>query len=475
MGRFNSVIYLFAVSLAVAITGCGGAATNSPNGNSTQPNPVSSAAGPSVPALVTVAPSTAQVDTDGSFQFIVNVVPPNASNSVSWTVSGNGCSAASCGTIDGSGHYLAPSSAPTPPMITVTATSAADQSKSGTAAVTIGRPSSSAVTFLPTGNMTAARAGHTSTLLLDGRVLIAGGDDSGLTAELYDPASGTFGPTGSMSESHSSQVATLLGTGQVLIAGGGTAELYDPATDLFTATAAMLAANGFQTATLLANGKVLVAGDVAAELYDPASGTFHLAGGYASDGPFSTATALSDGRVLLVGNDPSQIYDPSTNTFSVSGTLAPLGIYGIELQSATLLNNGKVLIAGGSSDVNGRLIAAELFDPARGIFSPTSNMNAARDAHAAVLLSDGRVLIVGGDTQTCNGNFCEFSGSLASAELYDPSTGSFVNAGNMSVPRSLPQATLLKNGDVLVTGGFDYCGISCFKGSLATAEIFHPQ
>ncbi len=145
----------------------------------------------------------------------------------------------------------------------------------------------------------------------------------------------------------------------------------------------------------------------------------------------------------------------------------------MDLYSATLLKDGRVLVAGGMSDW--RTAAAVLYDPRTGTFTATGSMNDARDAHAAVLLADGRVLILGGDGWTCSGTYCYFSGSLSSAELYDPATGTFSRAGYMNVGRTEPTATLLQNGDVLVTGGSRYCGIGCFNGSTATAEIYHPQ
>lgn len=340
----------------------------------------------------------------------------------------------------------------------------------------------SSVTFTMTGNMTAARVGHTATLLNDGRVLIVGGEasatiglvPSGISAELYDPNMGTFAATGSMNQAHSFQTATLLTNGKVLIAGGGDAELYDPAAGSFAPTGQMLAQNKSVQAALLANGEVLVAGDVDAELYNPATGAFHQAGQYAATGRlYSSATLLADGRVLLEGDDPAQIYDPVSGAFSATASPASVGLPGLDLFSATLLKNGQVLIAGGMNDF--RLAAAELYDPASGTFHTTASMQSMRDAHAAVRLADGRVLVMGGDSMSCGGNVCTFSGSLASAELYNPVTASFAAAGEMNVRRTLPQATLLKNGDVLVTGGETYCGISCFQGSQASAELYHPH
>lgn len=342
--------------------------------------------------------------------------------------------------------------------------------------------------FVPTGDMTTARAGHSATLLLDGTVLIAGGDGparlggvpAGRSAELYDPATGTFAPTGNMIEPRYFQTATLLPNGKVLIVGGSrdtTAELYDPSTRQFSLTGPMGAQQQWLMATLLGNGKVLVAGNVDAELYDPATESFAPAAPYAALSRGSTATLLADGRVLFVGDDPAQLYDPVNNSFSITDSLSSAGLPGVDQQTATLLNNGKVLITGGSNDEvapAGRVAAAEMYDPATGAFTATSAMHSPRDAHAAVLLTDGKVLIVGGDTGTFIGSVGYYGGSLASAELYDPSSGTFSSAGSMNAARTGPQATLLKNGDVLITGGFSYCGIDCFGGSLANAELYRP-
>jgi len=132
--------------------------------------------------------------------------------------------------------------------------------------------------FTATGNMTTARADHSANLLLNGKVLIAGGySQLGLplaSAELYDPASGTFAPTGDMTAAGTGP-AILLPDGKVSIGGR---ELYDPSTGTFTATGDLIPSGSF---TLLGNGKVLIAGNPTAELYDPATGTFAVTGAYA--------------------------------------------------------------------------------------------------------------------------------------------------------------------------------------------------
>src|SRR5208337_758596 len=111
-------------------------------------------------------------------------------------------------------------------------------------------------------------------------------------------------------------------------------------------------------------------------------------------------------------------------------------------QTATLLPNGKVLIAGGM-ERNGKYDAsAELYDPHTGVFSPAATMESARSCHTATLLPNGKVLIAGGS---------DGSGTnLATAELYDPATGRFAPTGNLTGPRCGAAAVLLKSGKVLL-------------------------
>jgi len=372
-------------------------------------------------------------------------------------------------------------------------------------------------TFTAIAGMSTPRSNHTATLLLDGRVLIAGGDNYGSTsfqtrpstAELYDPANGTFTPTGNMTVGRSWHTATLLSDGRVLIVGGDSdipedpsqpamitsAELYDPAAQSFTATGNMVAGRAGFNATLLANGKVLITGGVAryrdfdciiggAELYDPSTGAFMSAGPYAGSlsslvGPLegftSTSTLLADGTVLFGTEPSSQVYDSVTGTFSLRGAMVTgMGLPYLAGRTATLLPNGKVLAAGGEQEDTGRFDSAELYDPSTGAYTATGVMARARDGHTATPLPDATVLMAGGESQSCSANFCAFSGSEASAELYGPAAGAFGSAGNMTTRREWHTATLLSSGDILLAGGMAYGGIGVFYGSLATAEIYHP-
>ena len=357
-----------------------------------------------------------------------------------------------------------------------------------------------AQTFTATGTMTEARFAQTATLLPTGEVLVIGGDALG-SAELYDPASGTFSPTGSMNVARFGHTATLLQDGKVLVRGGTIAcvpptpaEIYDPATGVFTeTTSSTLKCDTLHaTATLLANGKVLIVGGQsqigpfsAAELYDPATNTF-TATGSLTDGYFPyyhTATLLGTGKVLIAGGDNwfdgsgntyaiAELYDTASGTFSNS---IPM-VASRAAHSATLLGNGKVLMAGGYFEgccglaygdrgVHG---VNELFDPATSKFSGTGALNGARYSHTATLLSGGQVLIAGGtDLMTTAGT--QSGGPTATAELYDPASGVFSFTGSMNTARDTHAATLLNSGAVLVTGGQDASG-----NPLASAELYSP-
>jgi len=177
---------------------------------------------------------------------------------------------------------------------------------------------------------------------------------------------------------------------------------------------------------------------------------------------YHTATILNDGKVLIAGGfsrsggggttgtvATAELYDPAPGTFSLTGSMNAAR----QFHTATLLNNGMVLIAGGD---NGSGPSAELYDPATGIFTPTGGMNTDRLYHTATLLKSGMVLITGGESVAT-------SLELTSAELYNPATGIFTPTSSMNTKRSNHTATLLNNGMVLIAGG-----------QTASAELFDP-
>lgn len=179
-----------------------------------------------------------------------------------------------------------------------------------------------------------------------------------------------------------------------------------------------------------------------------------------------TATLLPDGKVLVAGGfaggenilASAEVFDPVTSTFASAGNMNATRAG----HTAALLPNGKVLIAGG---YNGSYLAsAELYDPTTRIFMPTGGMVTARSGHAATLLNNGKVLLVGGV-----GTGWTF---LADAELYDPATNTFTATGGMTTARESHTATLLKNGNVLITGG--HKGRRLAITIYSSAEIYNP-
>jgi Bacterial Ig-like domain (group 2)/Galactose oxidase, central domain/Kelch motif len=191
------------------------------------------------------------------------------------------------------------------------------------------------------------------------------------------------------------------------------------------------------------------------------SGGFVLTGSMTSARQWHTATLLNNGKVLVAGGvnaglplASAELYDPATGSFTATGSMTSVGYD----HTATLLNNGKVLIAGGYTAA-GLGTSAELYDPATGTFTATGSMTSARVFHTATLLNNGKVLIAGGENAT---------GPLASAEFYDPATGTFTATGSMTSARISHTATFLNNGQVLIAGGY---GVSV---NLASAELYDP-
>ena len=301
---------------------------------------------------------------------------------------------------------------------------------------------------------------------------------------------GTFTLTGEIDPARQYHTATLLPNGKVLVTGGyGSGgvgwlidcQLYDPQKGEFGLTGRLTTRRDAHTATPLRNGKVLVAGGeevneggfsvllASAELYDPGSGLFANTGSMIIGRELHTASLLSNGKVLIAGGEDakgyavtrSELYDPGIGTFTPTGSLST-GRYG---HTATMLANGEVLIAGGERiDEDGfdiALASAEIYNPSTGRFTPTVSMRSARKHHTATLLRDGRVLMAGGEDN--NGH------ALESAEVYNPSSGTFQTVGRMMAPHDSHTATLLGDGRVLIAGGF-----SGASGVTAATELFDP-
>jgi N-acetylneuraminic acid mutarotase len=333
-----------------------------------------------------------------------------------------------------------------------------------------------------TGRMNVARSAHTATLLRDGTVLVTGGDGLNASihasAEIYNPANGRWTPIDGMEHERDYHTATRLHDGRVLIVGGNgegyesqySAEVFDPVIRRWQSVEGMATERVAHTATLLANGLVLIVGgmraDPRSELYDPATGIWTSAG-YMSNAHWEhTATPTRDGKVVVFGGETSayspyypEIYDPATGAWTAN-TEPPRRPSN---HTATLLRNGKVLLAGGFASYGYGLSNADIYDPATGIITGTGSLQESRSDHTATLLGNGNVLITGGHSDSWN----NFSGR-ASAEVYNPATGTFALAGSMAEGRYRHTETLLRNGKVLVTGGFGD------RTALASAELYDP-
>ena len=318
------------------------------------------------------------------------------------------------------------------------------------------------------GRMALPRIWHTATLLGDGRVLIAGGRDGYGTlgeAELYDPRTNTFSAAGPMIKARSDHTATRLADGRVLFVGGpkaNTCEIFDPATGAFNPAPDIGAPRMEHTATPLSNGLVLiVGGDSRAGkfgwrhgsvlLYEPTRGVIaSLETKVLRES--HTATVLFDGRVLVAGgsgDNSAEIYDAPRGGLSSVGHLRIVR----RRHTATALRDGRVLIAGGRNP-SGSTNSTELFDPYSGTFYPGPPLARRRDSHTATLLADGCVLLVGGGY-----------GPVFPTELFDPGSDRFYEVGSTAM-REAPSTTPLPGGTILVAGGRDAA-----QRVLASAEL----
>jgi hypothetical protein len=313
------------------------------------------------------------------------------------------------------------------------------------------------------------REQHTSDTLLDGRVLVTGGDTvmGGVVAstELYDPMSMTWSDAGDMSSPREGHSSVLLANGAVLVAGGydgisgqpfATAEVFSPSTGKWSAAAPMNSPRMDFTLSRLADGRVLAVGGYdapgvyadSAEIYDPIADTWTTTGSMSTPRARHVASVLEDGRVLVAaGYDgldllaSSEIYDPTLGSWSSTGAIS----VAVQYPLVARLASGKVLLAGGFAP--GPTAAATLYDPSTGTWSDAGPMTTRRESATATLLPSGQVLVVGGYDGVR-------IGPLATTETYDPATNSWSLDCTMTTARQQHGASLLASGQILISGGY---------------------
>jgi hypothetical protein len=303
------------------------------------------------------------------------------------------------------------------------------------------------------------------------------------------------------SDGYEYHTITLLPDGSALVVGGiGFAgvhrqtERYVPGEGRFKPGPALITPRMQHAALLLADGKLLVTGGVdttlpgtgfdaafqSTEIYDPATAVFRAGPEMWFPRRHHVMTLLEDGRVLVTGGiqlrgdgfgatGNTEIYDPAANQFVIGHRLVESGRW---LHTATLLFDWRVLIAGGrSNNCTARcpvfsLNTAEIFDPSSGTFTPTGSLTIGRFGHSSALLPDGRVMILGGTTADATNGIVD---QVRTAEVCDPALGQFSVFGFTSLGRGFHALVPLNNGKYLLAGGNGQNGLPT-----STTEIFDP-
>lgn len=325
-----------------------------------------------------------------------------------------------------------------------------------------------------------SRALHTATRLSDDRILLVGGsqgpDEFLAEAEIFDPRTGLTSWTASLHTPRHGHTATLLQDGRVLVVGGynlprqwlDDAEVYDPSSDTWTVVAPLYSHGVGHTATLMNDGRVLVVGGCIGsgvctervEIFDPQTNSWTEAMSLEGDRASQTAQLLDDGRVLVAGGGgeagapaggDALLYDPQTNTWTATRPMVKPRAFAQSVQ----LSDGRVLVVGGMALENAAsskmTASAEVYEPTSNTWMAVTALSQPRYAFGLVLLPDGQVLAIGGTRDRENDWTAD--SFIHEIERYDPTTDRWRVVGQLPRPEAFASATLLPDGRVWVAGG----------------------
>ncbi len=340
--------------------------------------------------------------------------------------------------------------------------------------------------FVATGSLTTGRTNHTATLLADGRVAVIGGEDYDYaplaSIEVFDRATEIFTEASALVTPRTNHTATRLPSGLVLVVGGGrtnsiggpagedvlgSVELFDPVAGSVQAAAALVTARSHHTATLLLDGRVLVVGGASdghvtspsfgdevgsAEIYDPADGAWHETAPLAAPRFLHTATILGDGRVLVAGGSnaaedqivATEIFDPADETWSPGPPLAEARVFHA---AAALPDGGALVVAGKLANIK-FLATSERTSPAADAFTASAALPESRTGVGLSVLPSGRLLASAG----LHGSTSGFN-LLDDAHVFDPAADTWSPIDGLATARVLHTSTALPTGEVLVIGG----------------------
>ncbi|WP_413575488.1 Kelch repeat-containing protein [Bdellovibrio sp. HCB290] len=347
--------------------------------------------------------------------------------------------------------------------------------------------------LIPATSLTTARFGHTATLV-NGILVVTGGfsDAAGSTALndslIYTPdgSLGSWSSLGTLKNGvRGLHTANISGDYLILLNGitGTTspvtmAEKIDMSKFTWRRQGNLAKDRALHVTALLPNGKVLVAGGLSqtsstntpldsTEIFDPATGLWSAGPALPSPRLFSHATVLTDGRVLVAGGldgafartATTAIYNPASNSWSAGPSIAVPRVG----HSSHLLPNGKVIIIGGAAHptTSAPTEKTEIFDPATNQWTYGPDMPTAVSEFSSATLSDNTILILGGLTTAA-------TTSITTVQAYNPSTNSFTTKTPMTLGRYQAAAAVLPSGNVLLTGGWASTG-----SMTATTEIYN--